>query len=129
MTTRRPSAPIPGQQSAFDDQLPARAADASDSPVQARIDWEHIAEPLVLAYARRGGSFQIHEAAKAMAIPEPPDTQHDWGRLATRLRRDGHLVPAGFANALRRRTASSLVYTWQGSPALMAGAGVEGVAA
>ena len=64
-------------------------------------------------------------------MEEPPDTAHDWGQFARMCSGQHLLVPAGVAQALRKRTAKSLVHSWKAGPALLvqdAGSAAEAVA-
>jgi hypothetical protein len=115
--------PIPGQAALIDrEDLPEGAV--ADRPAAVRLDWETAAEAAIIRFAKGRGlmAFQIHDAARAEQIEEPPDPSHDWGRLVQRLHREGVLSPAGAALSTRKRTASSLVHTWIAGPALKAGA-------
>lgn len=120
--------PIPGQQTLIETaDLPPGSVLTADNPAAARIEWERYAIPLVEEYAVRAGigAFQIAEAADAMSILAPPDPAHDWGRLATRMRMEGSLQPAGVATAKRPTCNHSLLRLWRATEALRAKRGVS----
>jgi len=113
MTTRRPSAPIPGQAALI-------AADAvppsTDQVMRAceRILWEAVAEPALLDHAATGVRFTSFDVARARRIPEPG--HHNWwGLLLARLHRDGLLEPVGWDQSHRPSSGRSGVRVWRGA--------------
>jgi hypothetical protein len=131
MTRRRPTHPIQGQSALIDaDQLPAGSVIAKtyNDPAQARIEWAKGAWPLVEEYACRLGkdaAFQIHEAARAMNIDEPPNPKSDWGSLAREMHAGGSLDQVVMAKALKSTVKKSLLWRWRASAALRAKRGAK----
>lgn len=129
--TRRHSAPIQGQTALIDaDQLPAGSVVARtyDNPAQARIAWKQGAWPLVEEFAcglPADADFQIHEAAKAMGIEEPPNPKSDWGGLTQEMGAAGSLDQVDTAKALKKTCKKSLLCTWRASAALRAKRGAK----
>jgi hypothetical protein len=126
MTTRRPTHPIQGQTALIDaDQLPAGSivAKTYDNPTQARMAWKKSAWPQVEEFACGlpvDADFQIHEAAKAMGIEEPPNPKSDWGGLAREMHEGGSLDQVVMATALKLTCKKSLLWRWRASAALRA---------
>lgn len=95
-------------------------------------EWEtdNASRILAVYYANPDTAYQVYEAAQIAGVEEPPDTAHDWGQFARMCSGQQLLVPAGVGQALRRRTAKSLVHSWKAGPTLLgrdAGAAAKAV--
>ncbi|GAA1431718.1 hypothetical protein GCM10009601_51260 [Streptomyces thermospinosisporus] len=98
-------------QPALDGSIP------SPAPERRRIDdydaWVDRVRPVFLEVARSGEPFLFWEVAHRHRLPDPPDRDHDWGRLAAQLHREGVTRTAGFGLTRDR----SGVRRWRGTAA------------
>lgn len=84
-------------------------------------EWETDNKARILAvyYANPDTAYQVYEAGRIAGVDEPPDTAHDWGQFAKNCGTQHLLVKVTAEQALRKRTAGSLVYSWKAGPALL----------
>ncbi|MFI8301519.1 hypothetical protein ACIGCZ_37055 [Streptomyces nigra] len=86
-------------------------------PVPDYATWVDTVRPTFVEVARTGESFLFWRIARDHQLPEPPDRDHDWGRLAAQLHREGITRTNGFG--LTRDKSS--VRRWRGTRAAQAG--------
>lgn len=84
-------------------------------------EWETDNKSRILAvyFANPDTAYQVYEAGRIAGVDEPPDTAHDWGQFAKNCGSQHLLVKVTAEQALRKRTAGSLVYSWKAGPALL----------
>lgn len=95
------------------------APDPTTATTYAEWETDNASRILAVYFNNPDTAYQVYEAAQIAGVEEPPDTAHDWGQFANSCSRKHLLVPAGVAQALRRRTAKSLVHSWKAGPALL----------
>jgi hypothetical protein len=91
--------------------------DQNPQPATDYETWANQVRPAFLEAARTGEPFLVWQIARTHSLPEPPDRDHDWGRLASRLHREGVTRTAGFG--LTRDKSS--VRRWRGTRAAIDG--------
>jgi len=100
---------------------PALDGSVPKSRSQQRIEdyetWVEIVRPTYLEVARTGQPFLFWKIAEQYELPDPPDRDHDWGRFAASLHKDGITRTNGFG--LTRDKSS--VRRWRGTVAAMQG--------
>lgn len=84
-------------------------------------EWEtdNASRILAVYYANPDIAYQVYEAGRIAGVDEPPDTAHDWGQFAKNCGAHRLLTKVTAEQALRRKTAGSLVYSWKAGPALL----------
>lgn len=91
------------------------------SRTQQRIDdydtWVELVRPTFVEVAQAGTTFLFWKIAEQYDLPDPPDRDHDWGRFAASLHKDGVTRTAGFG--LTRDKSG--VRRWQGTRAAIEG--------
>lgn len=96
-------------QPALDGTLPAPADDYHT--------WVNQVRPVFVEVARTGEPFLYWQIARSHGLPDPPDRDHDWGRLAAQLHREGITRVDGFGLTRDR----SSVRRWRGTRAAING--------
>lgn len=79
--------------------------------------WAATVRPTFVEIARTGQPFLFWTAARDHELPDPPDRDHDWGRFAAGLHRDGVIRTHGYGQTRDR----SAVRRWRGTRAAQAG--------
>lgn len=95
------------------------APEPSTATTYAEWETDNKSRILTVYFNNPEGAYQIHEAALIAGVEEPPDTAHDWGQFAKNCRTQRLLVKVTAEQALRKKTAGSLVYSWKAGPALL----------
>ena len=100
---------------------PALDGSVPKSRTRQRIDdyamWVDTVRPTFVEVARTGESFLFWQIAHNYDLPDPPDRDHDWGRLAAQLHREGITRKDGFG--LTRDKSG--VRRWRGTVAAIQG--------
>lgn len=104
-------------QPALDGTTPEPRVPASRRKVEDYETWVEEVRPAFVTAAESGRSFVCWRIRDEHELPDPPDRDHDWGRLAARLHREGLIRPDGFG--LTRDKSS--VRRWRGTAAARAG--------
>ncbi|WP_406123081.1 hypothetical protein OHQ89_12735 [Streptomyces canus] len=100
---------------------PALDGSVPKSRIQERIDnyetWVERVRPTYVAVAKTGQPFLFWKVARDHELPDPPDRDHDWGRFAATLHKDGVTRCDGFGHTRDK----SAVRRWRGTVAAMQG--------
>lgn len=100
---------------------PALDGSIPKSRSQKRIEdyetWVELVRPTFVEVARTGQSFLFWKIAQQYELPDPPDRDHDWGRFAASLHKDGVTRTDGFG--LTRDKSG--VRRWRGTRAAIEG--------
>ncbi|MFD5419435.1 hypothetical protein ACFWJT_15600 [Streptomyces sp. NPDC127069] len=104
-------------QPALDGTIPTPKPPAARRRAEDFETWYAEVEPVYVAIAATPRVFTIFEIADEHRLPEPPDSAHHWGRLATLLKDAGYIRTAGWACSSRPTVHHSGVRTWKGTPA------------
>ncbi|ACU71953.1 hypothetical protein Caci_3044 [Catenulispora acidiphila DSM 44928] len=137
MPNTRTSRPIEGDTALIDrdGQLGGETVTASNpTAATTYAEWETDNQARILVVFRNNPdtAYQVYEAARIAGVDEPPDPSHDWGQFAKNCGTQRLLVKVTAEQALRKKTAGSLVYSWKAGPALLdqdAGGATRAVAA
>lgn len=76
--------------------------------------WCEQVRPAFVEAAQAGRKFTVYQVARDRRLPEPPDPAHHWGLFTTRLRDEGLIKTAGWANSDRPTSNASAVRKWIG---------------
>jgi hypothetical protein len=79
--------------------------------------WVNQVRPVFVEVARTGEPFLYWQIARSYGLPDPPDRDHDWGRLAAQLHREGFRWVGGGG----LRGPGPRVRRWRGTRAAQAG--------
>jgi hypothetical protein len=100
---------------------PALDGSVPKSRAQERIEdyetWVDLVRPTFVEVARTGQPFLFWKVAREHELPDPPDRDHDWGRFAASLHKDGITRCDGFGHTRDK----SAVRRWRGTVAAMKG--------
>lgn len=103
---------------AFDGtELAAAAPSESRRRIEDYEAWESEVRPVFVKVAKTGRPFLCWQVAKDHDLPDPPDRDHDWGRFASSLHREGVTRPAGYGLTRDK----SAVRRWRGTVDAMQG--------
>ncbi|MGQ5576726.1 hypothetical protein [Streptomyces sp. ECR3.8] len=88
---------------------------------QQRIDdyetWAALIRPTFIEVAATGQPFLFWKVAREHQLPDPPDRDHDWGRFAAALHKDGITRTDGYGQTRDK----SAVRRWRGTAAAQKG--------
>jgi hypothetical protein len=79
--------------------------------------WVDTVRPTFVTVAATGRRFVSWQIKHEHKLPDPPDPAHDWGKLLSRLHREGLIEPDGFGFTRDR----SCVNAWRGTRAAREG--------
>jgi len=83
-------------QPALDGTIPAASVSKARRRVEDYELWVNEVRPVFEDVAASGRSFLCWQIARDHNLPDPPDRDHDWGRLMASLHRDGLIRTNGF---------------------------------
>lgn len=100
-------------QPALDGSIPAPKVSKTRRRIEDYETWVDEVRPTFEEVAATGRRFMCWQIEQEYNLPDPPDRDHDWGRLMARLRADGLLRRDGFG--LTRDQSG--VRQWRGTAA------------
>lgn len=101
------------EQPALDGTLPAAAISKARRRVDDYETWAAQIRPVFEQVAGTGQPFLCWKVAQQNDLPDPPDRDHDWGRFAAALHREGLIRTDGFGLTRDK----SAVRRWRGTAA------------
>lgn len=104
-------------QPALDGSMPEPAVPSARRRVEDYETWVAEVRPVFEKVAATGRPFLCWQIAHNNQLPDPPDRDHDWGRLMARLHHDRLIRTNGFG--LTRDKSS--VRRWRGTRAAQQG--------
>lgn len=104
-------------QPALDGTIPTPTIPAARRKAEDYETWVAEVWPVYIAAAASGRTYTMFEIAEENRLPEPPDSAHHWGRLATLLREAGYHRTAGWTTSPRPTSHHSGLRTWRGTAA------------
>lgn len=115
----------PTEQPALDGTIPADAISKARRRVDDYKTWINEIRPVFEKAAATGRPFLCWKIARENDLPDPPDRDHDWGRFAATLHREGLLRTDGFGLTRDK----SAVRRWRGTRGAIAAGQQTDVAA
>ena len=104
-------------QPALDGSVPEPRKTRAQQRVEDYETWVELVRPTFVEIARTGQPFLFWKVARDHELPDPPDRDHDWGRFAASLHKDGVTRCDGFGHTRDK----SAVRRWRGTVAAMQG--------
>ncbi|MFI9618074.1 hypothetical protein ACIG8S_04060 [[Kitasatospora] papulosa] len=101
------------EQPTLDGTVPAAAISKARRRVDDYDTWVAEVRPTFEEIAATGSPFLCWKVAKDNDLPDPPDRDHDWGRFAATLHREGLIRTDGFGLTRDK----SAVRRWRGTAA------------
>ncbi|MFS4103833.1 hypothetical protein [Streptomyces sp. PD-S100-1] len=104
-------------QLALDGSIPEPAKSRARQQAEDYETWAATVRPTFAEIAKTGQPFLFWKVARDHELPDPPDRDHDWGRFAAALHKDGLIRVDGYGHTRDK----SAVRRWRGTAAAMKG--------